>query len=265
MTKKILEGKLLTYSEQGMEGGVLCFQDINYIKLGEIASPFGINNEQIVWDKNDTNRIGIISNIEFLSGKNWLNYYDPITKDEDYKISSLYCGESKGDLEADKRLSEKYNFRIKYSVERLNENYGIGNWELDKQLPNVILKDGTKVHFGDSPTTVPQRPYGIPQDAQTRVSVKWENGITEHKKLTKELLVERWDYKGLLQLNETDYLKVYEPDSKKIINEGQLSKIPLQLFSQTFKGHFEQIKERSEEWETYFTEKYIAELHREIK
>lgn len=264
MPVKLIEGRLFAYSEQGMEGGVLCLQDINYIKLNEITSPFVIYNNQTVFDKRNINRIGTLTNLEFFNGEDWFDYCDPITKDEDYKISSLYLGERKGDLEADKRLSEKYKFKIKYSFERLNENYGVGNWKLDKQLPNVILKDGTKLHFGDTPTTIPQRPYGIAQDAQTRVSVIWNDGLTEHRVFTTELLVERWDYKGLIQLKDLDYVKVYAIDSKKIINEGRVSNIPLKLFSSTFNGHFEQIKDRREEWEIYFTEKYLAELQREI-
>lgn len=264
MTEKILVGKLLTYTDQGMEGGVLCIQDLNHITLSEMTSPYGIDNRK-VWDKNDISRFGTTTNPEFLFDKNWVDYVDPITKDEDYKISSLYCGELNGDFDADKRLSKKYNFRIKYSIERLNEAYGVGNWEVGNSSPNVILKDGTKVYFGDSPTTIPQRPYGIPHDVQTRVSVNWNDGVTEHKKMTKELLVESWDFKGMNQLNETDYLKVYALDSEKIICEGQINEIPLSLFSHTSKGHFEQIKDRSTDWEKYFNENYHAELYREIK
>ncbi|WJJ96571.1 hypothetical protein [Algibacter luteus] len=263
MTQKLLKGKLTTYSEQGMEGGVLCFQDVSHIKLTDINSPFGLYENRKVWDKEDTKKIGIITNIELLIEGEWKSYIDPITKDEDYKISSLYCGELKGDLNADKRLAEKYNFTIKYSIERLNESYGLGNWKIDGKLPNVILKDGTKVHFGDSPSTFPKRPYGIPKDAETRVSVEWDDGTKENKKLTKELLIEIWDFKGLHQLKETDFLKIFSISREKVIYEGLISEIPLRLFSHTFTGHFDQISNGDKkEWETYFTEKYNAELQR---
>lgn len=262
MTKKILVGKLLTYSEQGMEGGVLCFQDSIQIKLADIDTPYGLYEKREIWDKNDTNRTGLISNLEMLVEGEWKSYIDPITKDEDYKISSLFRGEQQGDLNADKRLSEKYKFKIKYSIERLNETYGKGNWKLDKSLPNVILNDGTKVHFGDSPTTIPSRPYGITEDAQTRVSVDWSDGLTEENRLTKELLIEKWDFKGLHQLKKTDFLKVFAKNTKKVIFEGFINEIPLRLFSHTFKGHFDQINNgKSKEWEIYFNEKYSAELH----
>jgi hypothetical protein len=75
----------------------------------------------------------------------------------------------------------------------------------------------------------------------------------------------RWDFKGLNTLKETDYLKVYALDSEKVICEGQVNKIPLSVFSGTLKGHFEQIKDKSADWEIYFEKHYHAELHREIK
>lgn len=263
MTITALKGKLTSYSEQGMEGGVLCFQDASQIKLADINSPFALYENLKVWDKADTERIGVMTNLELLIEGEWKSYIDPITKDEDYKISSLYCGELKGDKEADKRLSEKYNFKIKYSVERLNDSYGQGNWKIDRSLPNVILTDGTKVHFDDSPSTFPKRPYGIPQDAQTRVSVKWGDGKKENRKLTKDLLIEIWDFGGLHQLKETDFLKVYSMDTGEVIYEGLINEIPLRLFSHTFSGHFDQISNGDGKlWETYFTEKYNAELCR---
>lgn len=198
MTTKILEGKLLCYSEQGMEGGYLSIQDKKFITL--TSSTFGITDSRKVWDKNDTNRHGMTSNTEVFIDNNWLAFPDPICKDQDYRISSLFCGEQNGDLEADKRLAKKYNFKIKYSVERLNETYGQGNWKIDRQLPNVILKDGTLLHFGDTPNTIPSRPYGIPQGGKTRVTVNWNDGGVQHEILSDDLLVEQSDYKGLHML-----------------------------------------------------------------
>ncbi|MEY3371406.1 MAG: hypothetical protein RLZZ175_1986 [Bacteroidota bacterium] len=198
MTEKILEGKLLLYSETGMEGGYLSIQDKNFIKL---ASPtFGVTNGNKVWDKNNISRFGQITNAEVLINSEWLQLPDPIWKDEDFEISSLYRGEINGDMNADKRLVAKYNFKIKYSVERLNEKYGQGNWKIDKNLPNVILKDGTRLHFGDTPTTIPSRPYGISQFAKTRATVNWSDGQIEHKVLSDNLLIEQSDYKGCLVL-----------------------------------------------------------------
>jgi hypothetical protein len=258
MAEKILEGKLLLYSETGMEGGYLSIQDVKYITLQ--TPTFGITDGRIVYDKMDTKRFGISSNLEVLLENNWLQLPDPIVKEKDYKISSLFCGEINGDLEADKRLSEKYNFKIKYSVERLNETYGQGNWKIDETLPYVILKDGTHLHFGDSPTTIPARPYGIPKFAKTRVTVNWSDGRIEDKVSSDNLLVEQSDYKGLHMLKDTDILKILDRTTKTIICAGQLNEIPLTVFSQTLKGHFD--NDKTGLWEHYFVENYYAELHR---
>ncbi|MEJ8800473.1 hypothetical protein [Pontibacter sp. H249] len=263
MTQIILEGKLLLYSATGTEGGYLSFQDKKFTNL---TSPtYGISNNCIVWDKDDLLKQGVTSNAEVLLDGNWIEFPDPIWKDKDFEISSLHCGELNGDLNADKRLSEKYEFKIKYSVERLDEAYGEGNWKIDRKLPNVILKDGTHLHFGDSPTTIPSRPYGIPKDGKTRVSVTWKDNTIEHRKLSDDLLVEQSDYKGLYMLKEGDILKVMHPKTKDIICEGQIDQIPLKIFSQTIKGHFDQVNKSVNgncNWEMYFVENYLAELHR---
>ena len=259
MKEKTLEGRLLCYSETGMEGGYLSIQDIKFITLK--TPTFGINDGCKVYDKTDNKRFGISSNLEVLLDNIWLQLPDPIVKDNDYKISSLFCGEINGDLEADKRLSEKYNFEIKYSVERLNEEYGHGNWKIDKKLPYVTLNDGTHLHFGDTPTTIPSRPYGIPQFAETRVTVNWSDGHIECKVLSDNLLIEQSDYKGLHILKDKDILKVLDPKTKNVICEGRIYDIPLKTFSLTLKGHFE--KDESGNWENYFTKNYYAELYRE--
>ena len=258
MTDKILEGKLLCYSEQGMEGGSLSIQDKNFISL--TVPTFGVSNGSKFWDKNDISRVGQSSNMEVLIENKWLQFPDPIWKDKDFEISSLYRGETNGDLDADKRLADRYKFKIKYSVQRLNETYGQGNWKVDKNLPNVILKDGTHLHFGETPTTIPSRPYGIPQFAKTRMTVNWSDGIISDKVSSDNLLVEQSDYKGLHMLKSHDTIKVLDRKSKSIICEGQIDKIPLKVFSQTQKGHFEQ--DKSGNWEHYFVDNYFAELHR---
>ncbi|MEY5049480.1 MAG: hypothetical protein RLZZ175_2839, partial [Bacteroidota bacterium] len=68
------------------------------------------------------------------------------------------------------------------------------------------------------------------------------------------------DKTGLHMLKDKDILKVLDLKTKNIICEGQLNEIPLIVFSQTKKGHFDQDKTRS--WEQYFSDNYYAELHR---
>ena len=113
----------------------------------------------------------------------------------------------------------KYNFRIKYAIQRLNEKYGINNWKFDKNLPNIILKDGTQVHFGETPDTEPSRPYGISQNGLTRVKVEWSDGTIENNCLSSSLLVEKWDFKGLhfLKDNIIRFIKK-QNNNCKIIN-----------------------------------------------
>ncbi len=258
MIEKVLEGKLFLYSEQGMEGGCLAIQDKKFIQYN--SPKFGVTENKKVFDKNDTSKFGITSIPEIYLDGAWNPWPDPIYNETDYKISSLFCGEEKGDLDADKRLMKKYEFSLKYTGERANEKYGVGNWKFTNQTTKIELKDGTLVSMGGIPTSIPSRPYGIPKDGLTRVTVKWNNGMEEKQRLSNTLLVEQWSYEGLYRLKETDYLKVKDADTNEIICEGQIDLIPLKLFSQTKKGHFENIN--SVKWEKFFTEKYIAELYR---
>jgi hypothetical protein len=261
MTEKILEGQLLLYSETGMEGGYLSIQDNRFVSLQ--PPMYGVSNNCKVWDKDDTSRHGLTSDAEVLIDNKWLEFPDPIWKDEDFKLSTLYNGELNGDLAADKRLSERYEFRIKYAIERLNETYGEGKWQINRKLPYVTLKDGTQLHFSDVPTAVPSRPYGIPQGGKTRVTVTWNDGKVEHKKLSDELLIKQADMQGLHILKPNDVLKVADPILKNIICEGQVDEIPLKVFSQTIDGHFDLINQtESHDWETYFIKNYNAELYR---
>ena len=259
MTEIKIKGRLLFYTEQGMEGGYLSIQDESLINLINVDSVYGFGESRKVWDPKNIDRFGATSDAEILVNEKWISYYDPIYKDKDYRISSLFCGELKGDLEADNRLSKKFNFRFKYSEERLNETYGKGNWSIDKNLSNVILKDGTELHFGDHPSTEPQRPYGIPNDAIVRVTVDWNDGIIERNKLVSELLIERWDYKGLHSLKDEDILTVFEPKTKLKIIEIMVNQIPLKTFSQTLDGHFDS---SNSIWRKYFEETYDAEIKR---
>ncbi|OIN57040.1 hypothetical protein [Arsenicibacter rosenii] len=258
MTTKILTGELMRYDEQGMEGGDLIIVEKTYKGLGPAA--YTLSNGSKVWDHNDNNRSGIITATEAFLDNRWLPFPDPICHDKDYQLSSLFLGESKGDREADRRLSRKYHFTISYAVERLNDLYGNGNWRIDRHLPFVILNDGSHVHLRDTPTTTPSRPYSISTDTKMRFTVRWHDGVTQYHVSSDNLFVEQWDLKGLHRLNDTDMLKVLDPVTNRIICEGRLNTIPLKVFSDTPKGHFEH--DSSGHWEQYFSGGYFAELHR---
>ncbi len=255
---KKIKGRLFIYYEQGMKGGELCFQDLKYIKLESIKSAWRVDDGNKAWHKDNIELQGIILNCEVLHDGKWLPFCAPITKDKDYEISSLFCGEWEGDLEADKRLAKKYNFKIKYAVERLNEEYGVGNWKLNDEFPHILLNDGTLLHIGSTPETIPNRPYGIAEKDKVRFTVKWDNGIIEYKKTIDDILVETWDFKGFNVLKKNDYLIVLDEDSN-IINKGYVNQIPLRIFSDTFDGHFP----KNSNWGKYFEERYYVEVHRE--
>jgi hypothetical protein len=261
-----LEGRLCFYSETGTEGGYWAFQESNHINL--IAPTFGVSNEQTVCDMEDDSRKGIASTSEVLLNNKWLPLPDPLTQDPDYLESSLYKGEEQGDLEADKRLMDKYQFRIKYAEERLDETYGKGNWKIEGSLSNVILKDGSKLHFGVSPTSVPNRPYGIPQYAITRVTIKWDDGRIEENRKSDTLLVESWDYKGLHILENQDILKIKDPESSNCVWEGEINLKSFGVFQEHAKGawiHAEQIGIDREKWADYFFNKYPATYQKKEK
>ena len=253
ITMEKITGKILFYEDKGPKDGYWAFQELKFITLCEPM--FGLNENQKVWNINDRSKYGkVIKQTEVLIDNVWLEWPDPISKEFDYKISSLFMGEIKGDLNADKRLSDKYNFRIKYAIQRLNEKYGINNWKFDKNLPNIILKDGTQVHFGETPDTEPSRPYGISQNGLTRVKVEWSDGTIENNCLSSSLLVEKWDFKGLHFLKDNDYLTIYDYKKSSIKWSGKLKfdnshpKLPI----------LEGIN--IEEWKEYFSKNYHAEL-----
>ena len=235
MNDKILIcfGKLTCFSEQGMEGGQLAIIDSSFIKL--YTPKYGLQENIKVWDINDNNKIGITSNPETLLNNSWIPSRDPILDDPDYRISSLFCGEERGDFNADKRLMDKYNFRMKYTKDKADEIYGVGNWKYRKKHSEIILNDGSIIMMGGTPNCEPERPYHIPLADFSRVTVKWNDGTSETKRKSDTLLVERGSYEGLQILKETDYLKVIDQPSGKTINEGQIDLIPLRTFSQTKK------------------------------
>ncbi len=256
MNKKLIcSGKLTYFSEQGMEGGQLAIADKSFIKL--CVPIYGFQENEKVWDNIDNSKIGITSDPETFLDGSWMPTRDPILDEPDYRISSLFCGEERGDFDADKRLMKKYNFRMKYFQEKANEIYGIGNWKFRKPHSEIILNDGSIVMMGGTPNCEPERPYSIPLAEFSRVTVKWNDGTSETKRISNTLLVELGSYEGLHVLKETDYLKVIDQTTGNIISEGQINLIPLRTFSQTKKGHFE-----NGDWEKYFTEEYSAELYR---
>jgi len=261
MKENLIIGRLYLYSEQGMEGGRLAFIDKNHIKLQE--PKYGLQENLKVWDKNDNTKIGETCKPETYLNNTWLPLRDPILDELDYKISSLFCGEERGDFNADKRLMEKYDFQMKYTKDKANDKYGEGNWEFTKPNSEIILKNGNRIMMGGTPNCIPDRPYPIPISEFSRVTVNWNDGTVETKRLSKTLFVEVWSYDGLHMLKESDLLKVIDPKTDKIVCESQVNQIPLKLFNQTLKGHFEQNIEVSSEWEKYFTEEYNVELYRE--
>jgi hypothetical protein len=273
----ILTGKLSLYSETGTEGGYWALQDNDFVSL--ISPAFGVYNQK-VWDINNKNRFGQVSNAEVYLNNEWLPLPDPIQKDPDYEISSLYCGEEKGDFNADKRLSEKYKFTIKYTVQRLNEAYGENNWKFDGEflnsslkdgkfngkIPYAILSDGRHMSMGATPATEPNRPYGIPQNGLTKVTVEWNDGTVEHNRKSDTLLVESWSYEGLHILRNGDYLRIFHPTEKKVVWEGNIELKQLPLFSESANGlwiHADQKGISREEWSKYFFGKYVAELRKQ--
>ena len=261
MSETILKGVVFFYSETGTEGGYWAFQDNQHIQLG--TPSFGISNNTTVYNRNKKHRKGKTSNCEIWFQKKWVPFPDPMQKDNDYRKSSLYKGEIKGDHEADRRLMEKYGFKIKYAEERLNERYGVGNWESDGDVSKAILKDGTKVHCGVTPYTEPHRPYGVPKNGITRVTVHWEDGDIEKKCSSETLLAQTWDYEGLYILKNGDQLRIKEPNSERIVWEGIIDLFQFPLFTEEARGmwiHADQKGLSRNEWSKYFFEEYPAEL-----
>ena len=259
--RKTLEGILHLHSETGTEGGYWAFQDKRFITL---TSPsFGVFANQTVWDSNNPGRRGKIQdkNEVFLRGK-WLPLPDPMTKDLDYVVSSLFQGEGRGDYEADKRLMERYGFKIEYAADKMNKRYGKGNWHLEDPL-TAVTSDGTRLMYGGTPSTKPQRPYGIPQNGLTRATVKWDDGLVELKRLSNTLLVTNWSYEGLHILQRGDQLTIYQPDNKTEVWSGIINLKQHDLFTEHASGmwiHADQIGIERDAWAEYFFKGYPARL-----
>lgn len=259
-----LEGRLCFYSETGTEGGYWAFQESKYINL--VSPTFGVSNKQTVYDIDNDSRKGITSNSEVLLNNKWLPLPDPLTQEPDYLESSLYKGEEQGDLSADARLMEKYDFKINYTEDRANEEYGKGNWKFSGHGKEIILEDGSKMYFGI--TCSPNRPYGIPQNAITRVTINWNDGRIEEYRKSNTLLVEQWDYKGLHILENQDVLKIKDPETLNWIWEGEIDLTQFGVFQEHAKGawiHAEQRGIDRETWADYFFNKYPATYQKKEK
>jgi hypothetical protein len=76
MKKKHLTGKLHLFSDQGMEGGRLAIQDLNFIEL--VSPKHGLQNNREVLDKKSYTRTGITSNSEMLVNGTWTPLKDRI-------------------------------------------------------------------------------------------------------------------------------------------------------------------------------------------
>jgi len=258
-----LEGILHLFSETGTEGGHWAFQDKRFIT--KIPPPFGVFSNQTVWDSNDPARRGQTQDkAEVFLNNEWLPLPDPMQEESDFYVSSLFKGEDRGDHEADKRLMEKYGFKIKYAADRMNEEYGKGNWHLEDPS-TAIVPDGTRVHYGGTPPTQPDRPYGIPANGLTKVTVKWDDGIVDQARLSNTLLATSWSYDGLHCLSDGDQLTIYHPESKNEVWSGVINLKRHKLFTEHSQGlyiHADQIDVDRETWSGYFFNEYPAKLTR---
>ncbi|MBR9683493.1 hypothetical protein GOV03_03045 [Candidatus Woesearchaeota archaeon] len=261
MDNNSLEGILLLHSETGTEGGYWAFQDSFFITRE--LPPFGVFVDQIVWDLHNPERKGKIQDRgEVYLNNEWLPLPDPMTEDPDYVVSSLFRGEKRGNPEADKRLMERYGFKIKYAADRMNERHGEGKWYLEDPS-TAVTSDGTRWHYGGTPSTEPNRPYGVPQNGLARVTVKWDDGIVELKRFSNNLLVNSWSYEGLHLLGDGDHLTIYDSDNKDEVWSGVINLKHHPLFTEDAFGlwiHADQIGIDRETWAEYFFEGYPATL-----
>lgn len=262
MSSTSIHARLIVYSEQGMEGGYLSYQEESKITWQKAKAYSNISVNCIVRSARNSDLQGVITNVEIFWNEQWVNYSDPILSDPDFKLSSLYKGEHTGDHSTDQRLALKYNFKIAYAAERLDAKFGSGNWKINEDLTHVTLNDGSSIYFGDQPQTFPHRPYGITHDTKMRVSVDWNNGTSDNNIPVHEVLVEIWDFKGLHRFENSDYVTVYDHDSKTVMAEGFIQDFRLNIFSSTYEGHFEKA---NAEWVEYFSENYRVVLRRAEK
>ncbi len=251
----VLRGVCHFFSETGTEGGDWAFQDENFIS--RVAPPYGVWEGQKVWDASHPERRGIAQEgAELLRDGEWVPLRDPMTEDPDYTISSLFCGESRGNREADRRLMEKYGFKIKYWADRMNERYGEGNWHFEDSSMSIgISPDGSRIGSGGTPSTEPNRPYGVGPGGLTRVNIAWDDGTTELR-LSDSLLVSSWSYEGLHCLENGDHLTIYSNENpEKIVWQGTIRLKQYDSFTEhafNFWIHADQVGMERETWAKWF-------------
>jgi len=255
LQKGAMRGVCHIFFETGYEGSCLAFQDERCIS--KVSPSYGIWGNETVWDSANPARKGKTKNdAEVFKNNTWRPLPDPLQNDPDYFKSSLYCGEERGDREADKRLMDKYGFVIKYAADRMNEDYGERNWRLESPS-TAVTSDGTRVFFGGTPNTEPeQRPYGVSAGALTRATVEWEDGAVEQR-LSNSLLVRSFSYEGLHILKSGDELTVYDKSNpSRIVWNGIIQLRP----NTKHPGCPIQKGVQLDEWKRWFSEEYPATL-----
>jgi hypothetical protein len=261
-----LKGVLNFFSETGTEGGYWAFQDEQHISL--IPLEYGMWDESKVYDKKNPTRFGTVqTGAQLFHNGEWVPVHDPMSSEEDYFKSSLCCGESRGDLEADKRLMAKYDFTMEYAADSMDKRFGAGNWKLEDDGHIAIGPDNTKYFHGGTPHTHPQRPYGCGQGAIVRGTIKWQDEIMEER-TSDSLLQERWSYEGLHTLENGDKLTIYDKDSETILWQGTIDLEQYDLFTESAEGmwiHSDQKGIARETWSHWFMEEYPANLDKSGK
>ncbi len=157
---------------------------------------------------------------------------------------------------------ERYGFKIKYAADRMNERHGKGNWHLEDPS-TAVTSDGTRWVYGGTPSTEPNRPYGVLQNGLTRATVDWEADVIEQKRLSNTLLVDSWSYEGLHILQNGDQLTIYHPDNKKEVWSGLINLKQHGLFTEHASGfwiHADQKGIERDVWAEYFFKGYHARL-----
>jgi hypothetical protein len=128
-------------------------------------------------------------------------------------------------------------------------------------------KYGFKIKYsgnaGSTPRSEPGRPYGIPQNGLTRVTVNWEGGGVEYQRKSDTLLIEKWDYEGLHILENGDKLEIIHPVEKSVVWSGIVKLIPCNPFAEHVRGmwiHADQKEMSRDEWSEYFFKNFPARL-----
>ncbi len=257
--KGMIRGVCTVFFETGYEGSCWAFQDNRYIS--KVSPSYGVWGRETVYDPANPERSGVTKDDAevFRNGK-WHPIPDPIQKDPDYRKSSLYCGEERGDRKADKRLMDKYGFTIKYFADRMDEKYGKGNWRLESPS-TAITSDGARIFFGGTPSTEPERPYGVRPGELMRVTVEWKdgNGRTRliESRLSNSLLVTHFSYDGLHILGSGDELTVYDKyDPSRVVWKGIIQLRPNKIHP----GCPIQKRVKLKEWVRWFSQDYPAIL-----